>query len=208
MIESIVRFSLKQRAVVLLLSLLLLAAGIWNARQLPIDAVPDITNIQVQVNVVAPALGAEEVERQLTFPLEIALAGLPHLEETRSISQFGLSQIVLVFEEGTDLYFIRNLVSQRLEGAKEQLPPGVKAEMGPVTTGLGEIYYARLDNPNLSLMERRSLMDWVVRPALLAVPGLAESFASAAAVKGSRPRSCCICTDILRACGRACARVP
>ena len=174
MIESIIRFSLKQRAIVLLLSLLLIGAGIWNARQLPIDAVPDITNVQVQVNVVAPALGAEEVERQLTFPLEIALAGLPRLEETRSISQFGLSQITLVFEEDTDLYFIRNLVSMRLEGAKEQLPPGVKAEMGPVTTGLGEIYYARLDNPNLSLMERRSLMDWVVRPSLLSVPGLAE----------------------------------
>ena len=174
MIEAIVKFSLKQRAVVLMLSLLLFGLGVWNATQLPIDAVPDITNVQVQVNVVAPSLGAEEVERQLTFPLEIALAGLPHLEETRSISQFGLSQITLVFDEGTDLYFIRNLVSQRLEGAKEQLPPGVKAEMGPVSTGLGEIYYARLDNLNLSLMERRSLMDWVVRPALLAVPGLAE----------------------------------
>uniref|UniRef100_UPI00286A89D7 efflux RND transporter permease subunit n=1 Tax=Armatimonas sp. TaxID=1872638 RepID=UPI00286A89D7 len=174
MIEALVRFSLKQRAVVVLLALLLLAVGIWNARQLPIDAVPDITNVQVQVNVVAPALGAEEVERQLTFPLEIALAGLPQLEETRSISQFGLSQIVLVFEEGTELYSIRNLVSQRLEGVKEQLPPGVRAELGPVTTGLGEIYYARLDNPDLSLMERRSLMDWVVRPALLSVPGLAE----------------------------------
>ncbi|WP_395144035.1 efflux RND transporter permease subunit [Armatimonas sp.] len=174
MIEAIVKFSLKQRAVVLILSALLLGLGIWNAQQLPIDAVPDITNVQVQVNVTAPSLGAEEVERQLTFPLEIALAGLPKLEETRSISQFGLSQIVLVFEEGTDLYFIRNLVAQRLEGAKEQLPPRVKAELGPVTTGLGEIYYARLDNPNLSLMERRSLMDWVVRPALLSVPGLAE----------------------------------
>ena len=130
MIEAIVKFSLKQRAVVLLLSLFLIAAGVWNAGQLPIDAVPDITNVQVQVNSTAPSLGAEEVERQLTFPLEIALAGLPHLEETRSISQFGLSQITLVFDEGTDLYSIRNLVAQRLEGAKEQLPPGVKAEMG------------------------------------------------------------------------------
>ncbi|MFY7952054.1 MAG: efflux RND transporter permease subunit, partial [Armatimonadaceae bacterium] len=174
MIDAIVRFSLRRRAVVILLALLLMGAGTWSAFQLPIDAVPDVTNVQVQVNTTAPSLGAQEVERQITFPIELALTGLPRIRETRSISQFGLSQVVLVFEDGTDLYWIRNLVAQRLEGVKETLPPGVKAEMGPVTTGLGEIYYAILDDPSRTAMERRTLVDWVVRPALLAVPGLAE----------------------------------
>ena len=174
MIDAVVRFSLRQRAVVVLLAVLLAAVGAWNAFRLPIDAVPDVTNVQVQVNAAAPSLGAQEVERQITFPIELALTGLPRLRETRSISQFGLSQVVMVFEDGTDLYHIRNLVAQRLESIKESLPPDVRAEMGPVTTGLGEIHYARIDNPSLSLMERRSLMDWVVRPALLSVSGLAE----------------------------------
>jgi cobalt-zinc-cadmium resistance protein CzcA len=174
MIEAILKFSLRQRALIVLLALALIGFGLYSATQLPIDAVPDLTNRQVQINAVAPALGAEEVERQITFPLEVALAGLPYLVETRSISQFGLSQITVVFRDDTDLYFARQLVSQRLEGVKEQLPPGVHAEMGPVSSGLGEIYYIRLDNPDLSLMERRTLMDWVVRPALLSVPGLAE----------------------------------
>ncbi len=174
MIESIIRFSMKQRFIVVLLSLVLAAYGIWCATVLPIDAVPDVTNVQVQINTVAPALGAEEVERQITFPLEVALAGLPHLTETRSISQFGLSQITVVFTDDTDLYFARQQVAERLAGVARQLPPGIRAEMGPVSTGLGEILYLRLDNPRLSLMERRSLMDWTVRPALLSVPGLAE----------------------------------
>ncbi|MFM7322288.1 MAG: efflux RND transporter permease subunit, partial [Armatimonadota bacterium] len=148
--------------------------GIGNALRLTIDAVPDVTNVQVQVNCVAPALGAEEVERRITFPLEMALAGLPRIAETRSISQFGLSQITLVFSEGTDLHFVRSLVAQRLEAARPAMPPGILPEMGPVTTGLGELYYVFLDNPDLPLMERRHLMDWVVRPNLLTVPGLAE----------------------------------
>ena len=174
MIESILRFSIKQRIFMIILALLLVALGLYSATQLPIDAVPDITNKQVQINTVAPALGPEEVERQITFPLELALAGMPHLKETRSISQFGLSQVTVIFDDDTDLYFARQQMNQRLQDAKDQLPAGAKAEMGPVSTGLGEIYYVRLDNPKLSLMERRTLMDWTVRPQLLTVPGLAE----------------------------------
>ena len=174
MIDAVVRLALRRRALVLLLALALSGGGVWSALQLPIDAVPDVTNVQVQVNSVAPSLGAQEVERQITFPIELALTGLPRIRETRSISQFGLSQVVLVFEEGSDLYAVRNLVAQRLEGVKDTLPPGVKAEMGPVTTGLGEIYYALLDHPTLDPMQRRTLVDWVLRPALLSVPGLAE----------------------------------
>ena len=174
MLQSILRFSIKQRGFMLVVALFLIGIGLYNATLLPIDAVPDVTNKQVQVNTVAPALGPEEVERQITFPIELAIAGLPGIEETRSISQFGLSQITVVFKDETDLYFARQLVNQRLQEVKEQLPPGTRAEMGPVSTGLGEIYNARIDNPKLSAMERRTLMDWTVRPQLLSVPGLAE----------------------------------
>ena len=174
MIESILRLSIKQRGIMLALAFLLIGFGSYNATLLPIDAVPDVTNKQVQINTVSPALGPEEVERQITFPLELALAGLPDIEETRSISQFGLSQITVVFKDNVDLYFARNLVNQRLQEAKESLPPNTSAEMGPVSTGLGEIYYARIANPKLSALERRTLMDWTVRPQLLTVPGLAE----------------------------------
>src|SRR5215218_209140 len=145
MIQAILRFSIQQRVFVVIAALLLIGIGIYNATLLPIDAVPDVTNKQVQINTVAPALGPEEVERQITFPLELALAGLPRLQETRSISQFGLSQVTVVFDDDIDLYFARQLVNQRLQEAKESLPPGVRAEMGPVSTGLGEIYYIRLD---------------------------------------------------------------
>ncbi len=174
MIQAILRFSIKQRVFVVIASLLLIGFGIYNATLLPIDAVPDVTNKQVQINTVAPALGPEEVERQITFPLELALAGLPHLQETRSISQFGLSQVTVVFDDEVDLYFARQLVNQRLQEAKESLPADVRAEMGPVSTGLGEIYYIRLQGEKYSLMERRTMMDWIVRPQLLSVPGLAE----------------------------------
>src|SRR5215212_5273311 len=174
MIDAILRFSIHQRFFIVLFTLLLIGVGVWSATQLPIDAVPDVTNMQVQINTTAPALGPEEVERQITFPLEVALAGMPHLEETRSISQFGLSQVTVVFDDSVDIYFARQLVNERLQEAREQLPPGAKAEMGPISTGLGEIYYIELEGPGYSAMERRTMMDWIVRPQLLTVPGLSE----------------------------------
>jgi cobalt-zinc-cadmium resistance protein CzcA len=174
MIDAILRFSIHQRFFILLFTLLLIGVGIWSATQLPIDAVPDVTNKQVQINTVAPALGPEEIERQITFPLEVALAGLPHLQETRSISQFGLSQVTVIFDDSVDIYFARQLVNERLQEAREQLPPGARAEMGPISTGLGEIYYIELEGPRYSAMERRTMMDWIVRPQLRTVAGLSE----------------------------------
>nr|WP_281380389.1 CusA/CzcA family heavy metal efflux RND transporter [Armatimonas rosea] len=168
------RFAIRQRLFIVMLGFLLLGIGGYNALQLPIDAVPDITTKQVVINATATGLGPEEIERQLTFPLEVALAGTPKLKETRSISQFGLSQVTVVFDDDTDLYFARQLVAERLTVAQGELPPGATAEMGPVSTGLGELSHIKLENPNLSLRERRALMDWVVRPQLLTVPGLAE----------------------------------
>ncbi|GJQ28081.1 MAG: cation transporter [Phycisphaerae bacterium] len=174
MIQAIVRFSIQQRIFILILAAVLIGVGVWCASLLPIDAVPDITNKQVQINVAVPALGPEEIERQITFPLEVALAGVPHLKETRSISQFGLSQVTVIFEDDTDLYFARQLVNQRIQEAQEQLPSGVRAEMSPVSTGLGEIYYIKLQGEKHSLMERRTMIDWIVRPQLRTVTGLAE----------------------------------
>ncbi|MDM7460862.1 MAG: CusA/CzcA family heavy metal efflux RND transporter [bacterium] len=174
MLEHIIRFSVKNRAIVLVLTAFLVGAAVYQATQLPIDAVPDITNKQVVINALAPGLAAQEVERQITFPIELGLAGLPYLKETRSTSMFGLSQVTVVFEDSVDLYFARQLVSERLQAIQAELPPGVRAEMGPVSTGLGELTHVEVRNPNLSLMERTALADWVVRPQLLTVSGLAE----------------------------------
>ncbi|MBT9587998.1 efflux RND transporter permease subunit [bacterium] len=173
MIDGILNFSIRYRGLACVLALVFTLGALAMLGHLPVDAVPDVTNRQVQLNTVSPALGAEEIERRVTFPLELALSGLPRVTEVRSISQFGLSQITLVFTDDTDIYFARQLVGERLQGL-ENLPPGSKVEMSPISSGLGEIYYFRLDNPSLSLRERRSLMDWVVRPALKTVPGLAD----------------------------------
>ncbi len=174
MLETIVRFSIRQRAVVLILTLFFAGFAVYQALQLPIDAVPDITNKQVVINAIAPGLSAQEVERQITFPIELGLAGLPYLKEIRSSSIFGLSQVTVVFEDSVDLYFARQLVGERLQAIQGELPPGVRAEMGPVSTGLGELAHVEVRNPNLSLMERATLADWIVRPQLLTVPGVAE----------------------------------
>lgn len=174
MLEKIVILSIRQRWLVFTLTLLLIGLGIYHAVHLPIDAVPDITNKQVQINTKALGLDAEEVERQVTFPLEMALSGMPYLKEMRSISQFGLSQVTVVFEDHISLYFARQLVTERLAEAKDSLPADIIPQMAPVSTGLGEIYYLRIENPNLSLLEKRTLLDWVVRPQLRQIPGLAE----------------------------------
>jgi cobalt-zinc-cadmium resistance protein CzcA len=174
MIAAILRLSIRRRGLVLGFTLLFLVVALYRASLLSIDAVPDVTNRQVQINALAPSLGAEEMERRVTFPLEMALAGLPHLQEIRSISQFGLSQLTAVFDDNSEIYLARQWVAERLAQADEMLPDGVKTEMSPVSTGLGEILYLRLANPGLSLMERRRLMDWVVRPQLRSVAGLAD----------------------------------
>ena len=174
MILRIIRWSIEKRSLVLTLTTLFLLFGLYQARLLNIDAVPDVTNRQVQINALTTSLSAEEMERRVTFPLEMALAGLPEMQEIRSISQFRLSQITVVFHDQTDIYRARQWVTERLQQAVDSLPPGLRTDMAPVSTGLGEILYVRLHNPRLSLMERRSLMDWVVRPQLRSVAGLAD----------------------------------
>src|SRR4051794_30308078 len=175
MLNALIDFSLKNRFVVLLLGAILVVLGVRAALRLPLDAFPDTTPVQVQVNTVAPELAPEEVERQITFPVEQAVGGLKGLEQVRSVSKFGLSQVVATFEDGTDIYFARQQINERL--AEAQLPEGIEhPTMGPVATGLGEVYHYLLtsENPEYDLAELRSLQDWVVRPRLRRVPGVAE----------------------------------
>jgi len=167
----------------LLATLAVGALGIWSFTKLPIDATPDITNVQVQINTEAPGYSPLESEQRVTFPIETALAGLAKLEYTRSLSRYGLSQVTVVFEDGTDIYFARQQVAERLQQAKSQLPPGLEPELGPVATGLGEIYMytveaapgaTRPDGKAWTPTDLRTLQDWVVRPQLRNTPGVTE----------------------------------
>ncbi|MBI5547133.1 MAG: efflux RND transporter permease subunit, partial [Deltaproteobacteria bacterium] len=175
MIERILEWSLKNRFLVLALSALLVIGGLSAMRSLPIDAVPDVTNIQVQVLTSAPALGPEEVERFITTPVELAMSGLPGLEEVRSVSKFGLSVVTVVFEDGTNIYFARQLVNERLQTARESIPQGFgNPELGPVSTGLGEIYQFEVRGEGKSPMELRTILEWEITPRLRRVPGVVE----------------------------------
>src|SRR5687767_12020626 len=145
MVDRIIELSVRNRAVVLLAAFVLIAAGIWSATRLPIDAVPDITNVQVQINTVVPALSPEEVERQVTFLIETEMAGLQGLEEVRSLSKFGLSQVTMVFSEETDIYRARQLVSERLLNVAGELPAGTAPRLAPISTGLGEVFFYTVD---------------------------------------------------------------
>jgi cobalt-zinc-cadmium resistance protein CzcA len=175
MMNRIVDFSIQNRFLIILGALLLVVGGVYSAITLPIDAVPDISQKQVVINTAAPALGPEEIERQITAPIEVALAGLPHLQDLRSISQFGLSQVTAIFGDEVEIYFARQLVNERLNEAKEKLPPGVDPPMlAPIATGLGEIYYVFVEGDRYSLMDRRTILDWQVRPRLRTVPGIIE----------------------------------
>ena len=140
MLERVIRAAIAHRWLVLLLVLAVSALGVWNYGRLPIDAVPDITNVQVQVNSEAPGYSPLEAEQRVTFPVETALAGMAGMQYTRSISRYGLSQVTVVFEDGTNIYFARQQVSERLQQAASQLPADVKPTLGPVATGLGEIF--------------------------------------------------------------------
>ena len=183
MFEKIIRFAIEQRALVLLAVLGMAALGIYNYQRLPIDAVPDITNVQVQINTSAPGYSPLESEQRITFPVETAMAGLPFLEETRSLSRYGLSQVTVIFKDGTDIYFARQLVNERIQEAKEKLPSGVVPKLGPVSTGLGEIYMwiveakdgAKKENGTpYTLTDLREIQDWIIKPQLRNVPGVTE----------------------------------
>src|SRR5580658_8804510 len=141
MIERILDFSVQRRWLILLLTVAAAISGAWSLTKLPIDAVPDITNVQVQVDAFAPALSPLEIEKQVTFPIEVALAGTPGLENTWSLSRNGFAQITAVFNDRTDIYFARQQVTERLTSARSGLPPGVDVKMGPISTGLGEVYW-------------------------------------------------------------------
>ncbi|MBL8960891.1 MAG: efflux RND transporter permease subunit [Gemmatimonadetes bacterium] len=175
MIERILVWALGNRVLVLVFSILLSGAGIVALRNLPIDAVPDVTNVQVQVLTTAPALGPEEVERFITTPVEIAMSGLPGLDEVRSVSKFGLSAVTVVFAEGTDIYHARQLVNERVQTAREAIPEGYgDPEMGPISTGLGEIFQFEVRGEGKSAMDLRSILEWEIAPRLRRVPGVVE----------------------------------
>src|SRR5688500_15789759 len=145
MLNRIIEFSVRRRSVVLVATTLLMVIGAWAALRLPIDAVPDITNVQVQINTAVPALAPEEIEQQVTFPIENRMAGLPGMTEFRSLSKVGLSQVTMVFRDDVDIYRTRQLVSERLQSVLEDLPPGLTPRLSPIATGLGEIFYYTLD---------------------------------------------------------------
>jgi len=183
MLESLLRFAIARRGVVMTLMLALVALGVYNYQRLPIDAVPDITNVQVQINTQAPGYTPLEVEQRITVPIETSITGLPGLEYRRSLSRYGLSQVTVVFTEGTDLYFARNLVNERLQQARSRLPEDVEPAMGPIATGLGEIFLYTVeadptarqpDGQPYDATALRSLQDWVIRPQLLQVAGVTE----------------------------------
>jgi cobalt-zinc-cadmium resistance protein CzcA len=182
-LERVLQGSIRHRWLVLLATLVMASVGVYHARSLPIDAVPDITNVQVQVNTEAPGYTPLEAEQRITFPVETAMAGLPGLSNTRSISRYGLSQVTVVFEDGTDIYFARQLVNERLQQARMLLPSGIQPAMGPIATGLGEIFMytveakpgsKRTDGREWTAMDLRELQDWVVRPQLRNLRGVTE----------------------------------
>lgn len=183
MFERIIRFAVEQRWLVMLAVFGMAAFGLYSYQKLPIDAVPDITNVQVQINTAAPGYSPLEAEQRITFPIETAMAGLPYLEKTRSTSRYGLSQVIVIFKEGTDLYFARQLVGERIQQAKESLPPGINATLGPISTGLGEIYFwtvdakegaRKPDGTPYTSTDLREIQDWVIKPQLRNVPGVTE----------------------------------
>src|SRR6266540_2909485 len=215
MIERVLTFSVHRRWFVLLATLAAVIFGAWSLTRLPIDAVPDVTNVQVQINATAPALTPIEIEKQITFPLETALAGTPGLESTRSFSRNGFAQVTAVFTDKTDIYFARQQVAERVSEAKTNLPPGVEVKMGPISTGLGEIYWwsveymppgegipvrdgkpgwqsdgsyltaegERLTDEFQRTVYLRTVQDWIIRPQMKSVPGVAGADAIGGYVK-------------------------
>ncbi len=183
MLENLIHFSIRQRWLVLIVTLGMCALGVYNYQQLPIDAVPDITNVQVQINTEAPGYSPLEAEQRVTYLVETAMVGLPSLDYSRSLSRYGLSQVTVVFKDGTDIYFARQLVTQRIQEVKSQLPPGLEPSMGPISTGLGEIFMftvepeagaKKVDGTAYTPTDLREIQDWVVRPQLRNLQGVTE----------------------------------
>ena len=180
MLDSIIKFSIKNKLVIGIMTLLLIIWGSWSITKLPIDAVPDITNNQVQIITVCPTLAGQEVEQLVTFPIEQSIANIPDIEETRSISRFGLSVITVVFKDKVDIYFARQLINEKLKEAEENIPKGIgKPELAPVSTGLGEVYQYIIhpkkgSEKKYNAKDLRTMQDWIVARQLYGTPGIAE----------------------------------
>lgn len=183
MFERVIRFSIEQRWLILLAVLGMAALGIFSYQKLPIDAVPDITNVQVQINTAAPGYSPLEAEQRVTYPIETVMAGLPGLQQTRSLSRYGLSQVTVIFEDGTDIYFARQLVNERIQSARESMPSGISPVIGPISTGLGEIYLwtveaeegaKKADGKPYTPTDLREIQDWIIKPQLRNVKGVTE----------------------------------
>ncbi|KQX23140.1 CusA/CzcA family heavy metal efflux RND transporter [Variovorax sp. Root434] len=183
MFERIIRFSIEQRWLILLAVLGMAALGIFSYQKLPIDAVPDITNVQVQINTAAPGYSPLETEQRVTYPIETVMAGLPGLQQTRSLSRYGLSQVTVIFKDGIDIYFARQLVNERIQSARESMPSGISPVIGPISTGLGEIYLwtveaqegaKKADGKPYSPTDLREIQDWIIKPQLRNVAGVTE----------------------------------
>ena len=183
MFERIIRFAIEHRWLVMLAVFGMAAYGVYSYQKLPIDAVPDITNVQVQINTSAPGYSPLETEQRISFPIETVMSGLPNLEQTRSLSRYGLSQVTVIFKDGTDIYFARQLVNERIQEARSKLPSGIDPAMGPISTGLGEIYLwtveakegaKNADGAPYSPADLREIQDWIIKPQLRNVPGVTE----------------------------------
>ncbi|MBP9855150.1 MAG: CusA/CzcA family heavy metal efflux RND transporter [Candidatus Omnitrophica bacterium] len=183
MLEKLIRFSIFHRVFILIGTIGIAILGVFNFSRLPIDAVPDITNVQVQINTEALGFSPLEVEQRITFPIETVMSGLPHLEQTRSLSRYGLSQVTVIFKDGTDIYFARQLINERIQEAKGNLPEGIDPAMGPIATGLGEIFMWTVDSKDgaqrpdgkaYTPADLRTIQDWVIKPQLRTVPGVTE----------------------------------
>ena len=183
MFEKLIRAAIEHRWLVLLAVFGMAAIGVFNYQKLPIDAVPDITNVQVQINTQAPGYSPLETEQRVTYPIETVMAGLPNLEQTRSLSRYGLSQVTVIFKDGTDIYFARQLVNERIQEARDKLPPGITPAMGPISTGLGEIYLwtveakdgaKKPDGQPYTATDLREIQDWIIKTQLRNVPGVTE----------------------------------
>ncbi|OUS28134.1 cation transporter [Thalassotalea sp. 42_200_T64] len=183
MLERLLRFSIQSRSIIMVTILLIAALGAWNFTKLPIDAVPDITNVQMMINTEAPGYTPLEIEQRVSYPIETALSGIPNLQHTRSVSRYGLSQVTAIFSDDTDVYFARQLVNERLNAVKAELPKNLEPQLGPIATGLGEIFMFTVDvkpgarhedGSEITPMDLRTVHDWVIRPQLMRVPGVVE----------------------------------
>ena len=174
MLNRLVEFALGQRPIILVLTALLIAAGSYAFYRLPIDAFPDVSAVQVKVIMKAPGMTPEEVETRITAPIELELLGIPNKKILRSVTKYALTDITIDFEDGVDIYWARNQVAERLSGITKDLPSNVSGGLAPITTPLGEMFMFTIEGGGLSLMDRRSLLDWTIRPALRTLPGVAD----------------------------------